>query len=191
MVLPNGKEKGRHFLFSKLKAAKQDNDILVQWTTEYSDNTCAYEVQRSADGLNFSSIHNVPATANTTYGWKDTDPLPGTSYYRIHNVDKGMGSSYSNRAMVPAVKEDNTITVYPNPLRNSLLGIQLNNALAGTYALRLYNLTGQLIWKNDISNEGLSNGRVLKLPAGIAKGIYKLNITMPDGTFRVKQVFID
>ena len=44
---------------------------------------------------------------------------------------------------------------------------------------------------NDFYQEGLKIKSTFKLPVAIAKGIYKLDITQPDGARCVKQVFID
>ena len=143
--------------------------------------------------INFSSIHSEQATGNTGYSWKDTDPLAGINYYRIHNLDKETSSSYSNRVKlaVPALQENDAVTVYPNPVRNSLLGIQFNTALKGTYSFKLYNGSGQLIFAKDLYRQGIPGNSALKLPAGIATGIYKLEVIQPDGTSSVKQVLID
>ena len=100
-------------------------------------------------------------------------------------------SSYSNREKVAAGNVNDGIAVYPNPVRDGLLGLQFNTVLTGTYLLKLYNGSGQLIFTKDIYRRGVSGNLVIKLPPGIAKGIYKLEILQPDGTSKVKQVFID
>ena len=186
------KRGGHHFIFSNLKAARQENDVFINWETEEGNDGVTYEVERSADGINFSSIHTEQANGNTGYSWKDTDPLPGLNYYRIHNLDKdNAGSSYSNKEKVLPTQGNDVVTVYLNPVKNGLLGLQFNSNLKGTYYLQLYNSAGQLIWKNDFYQEGLKIKSTFKLPVAIAKGIYKLDITQPDGTRCVKQVFID
>ena len=186
------RKRGRHFIYSNLKAVKQDNDIAINWTTEDENSAGTYEVERSADGINFISIHSEQANGNAAYNWKDTDPLPGINYYRIHNLDRDNSiSSYSNREKVAAGNVNDGITVYPNPVREGLLALQFHTVLTGTYSLKLYNGSGQLIFTKDIYRRGVSGNSVFKLPPGIAKGIYKLEVLQPDGTSKVKQVFID
>ncbi len=49
---------------SSLKATLKEADILVEWKVENELNISKYEVEKSADGINFSKAAIVPATNN-------------------------------------------------------------------------------------------------------------------------------
>jgi hypothetical protein len=83
---------------------------------------------------------------------------------------------FTKSALINPSKQ--AIVVYPNPVQNGLLTLQLNNMPKGIYFVRLLNGLGQTILRKQINHsEGNSTEtlRVNKL-----KGSYMLEITNPD-----------
>jgi len=69
---------------------KQNSVVKLNWKVAEQVNNDHYEIQRSADGINFYSIGELRATGNTggDYSFIDANPLPGGNYYKIKQVDK-------------------------------------------------------------------------------------------------------
>ncbi|OIN59329.1 fibronectin type III domain-containing protein [Arsenicibacter rosenii] len=69
--------------------------INLSWTDNAANET-GYEIERSADGTNFTKIADVPANT-TTYQSVGLNPAT-RYYYRVRAVNQGGGSAYSNVA---------------------------------------------------------------------------------------------
>ena len=144
-----------------------------------------YETQQSADGNTFTTMSITAATANgghsASYLTTDTHPVEGYNYYRIKSVDINGKTAFTSvvKVMIGSLKQD--ITVYPNPVTNGIINLQLNNQPKGKYALRLLNTSGQLIVQRQIDHPNGSSSESIPLDKFTPHGIYTLEVTKPDG----------
>ncbi|MCY7292405.1 MAG: hypothetical protein LH615_09510, partial [Ferruginibacter sp.] len=78
--------------FLYFTAQKQGNNAaVVQWRTGSETNTAYFDVERSADAVNFEFTGKVFASGNASgmsYSFTDYHPLKGINYYRLKQVDK-------------------------------------------------------------------------------------------------------
>ncbi|MBL4577049.1 MAG: T9SS type A sorting domain-containing protein, partial [Flavobacteriales bacterium] len=79
-----------------------------------------FTVERSADGLDFEFLTYLDGAGNSNsrkeYSFIDTDPLYGTSYYRLKQTDyDGNAETFPMVAVVYELEEKMSIVVYPNP----------------------------------------------------------------------------
>jgi hypothetical protein len=81
--------------FSNITARKVSNGVRIDWTIDAEENTKGYEVERSADGRNFTSIGSVAATGARAYDFTDVRPL-ADGYYRIRAIDHDGKYGFSN-----------------------------------------------------------------------------------------------
>ena len=96
-----------------------DNKIELDWQTAQEQNTNHFDIQRSADGHQFTSIGQLKASGNTTlttnYQFVDEHPLEQNNFYRLKMIDDDNSFEYS-----PVVKvnlyDKPMITVKPNPV---------------------------------------------------------------------------
>ncbi|MEI7478066.1 MAG: hypothetical protein WCJ81_06345 [bacterium] len=100
------------------------NDIAVKWESGMEINAKEYIVERSLDGVNFSSIGTVAAKGNSntlsSYIFTDKDATKLQSnvvFYRLQEVDRDRQNNYSK---VMSVKLHNAsgIVIAPNPVVN-------------------------------------------------------------------------
>lgn len=109
-------------------AVKEENTSLLSWETASETNNAYFDIQRSSDGENFHSIGKVEGAGNSTqniaYSFVDENPLSGKNYYRLQQVDFDGGSEFSPVEIVD-FGELNTVTIYPNPVRD-VLNIETN-----------------------------------------------------------------
>jgi hypothetical protein len=73
--------------FISFDAKKSGSGVLLTWSVGTEVNVDRYEVERSNDGAKFTKIGSLLATHNSSYSFTDLQPLTGTSYYRVRNVD--------------------------------------------------------------------------------------------------------
>ena len=174
--------------FTSVKAYRVDKNINVEWRVENERNMKQYEVEKSINGTQFTSIAIVPATANNgnsaIYLSIDTKPVEGYNYYRIKSVDINGKTTYTNvvKVLMGSIKRD--ITIYPNPITDGMIHLQFLNQPEGKYGIRLLNKLGQIIVLRQISHAEGSSTELIKWDFNLAHGMYQLEVVKPDGSIK-------
>ncbi len=169
--------------FTSVKAYTQQNEVMVEWTTSNEINVQHYEIERSADAVNFKKIHTTAATANNgaaaQYKIADAQPLNGSNYYRIKSVHVGGQEGYSKTVQVNMnmPKEAPFVSVYPNPVVGKMISIQLGNVAKGEYKAQLFDALGQLVSSKTIQYNGSNAVQSFEVIEKFAAGKYELQIT--------------
>ena len=169
--------------FSSVKAYPKNKDIAVEWKVE-NDNQEQYEVEKSVDGNNYVIVNTVLANnvALSNYNWLDVHPSEGYNYYRIRSTDVNGKTEYSKVVKVFIGKERQAISVYPNPVTNGIINLQLTNEPQGIYGIRLINKMGQVMLSKQINRPRGSSTETIQLDKYPAQGIYQLEVTRTDGS---------
>ncbi len=139
------------------------NQVKLTWTTETENGTKNFEIERSINGQLFGKIGTVNAAniSNSTlnYTMLDNDFNRGNkNYYRLKMNDLNGDFRYSEIVVLES-KSKNSIEVFPNPVKNGLLVLQLNEEIAKEKLyFEIYNnegkkLLSQNLIKNDISHQ--------------------------------------
>lgn len=91
--------------------------VNLEWQTASELNNDAFEVERSKDGFDFTSVARVNGAGTTTgktdYSIIDEAPLPGISYYRLKQID--FDGTYTYSHVVSVKRGEDPFIVYPNP----------------------------------------------------------------------------
>lgn len=157
----------------RFAAGRQAEAVRVEWATATEKNNAYFEVQRSATGKEFSSIARVEGVGNSSrlqsYLILDQRPLPGTSYYRLRQVDLDGTASFSPVVAVAPSKE---LVLYPNPAHDELY-LQYPS---GPSRYRVLSLPGQVVLEGSAPT-GSATLNLASLPAGL----YQLELTSDAG----------
>jgi hypothetical protein len=109
-------------------ATPVENSVHLNWTTASELNNDFFTVERSPGGETFSSVGQVNGSGTTsqgsTYSLIDTNPLQGTSYYRLKQTDFDGTFTYSK--VIAITYEGSPFSVYPNPSAGDRVTIVLN-----------------------------------------------------------------
>lgn len=160
-------------------------NIALQWQVSNQLNILQYEVERSANGTDFGRVAIQAAIAtggSHTYNWLDeqhsmvTPQQPLIHYYRIRCVGISGEISYSKTISIKVGKPIPGIHIYPNPVINNNIALQLHNIDKGMYQLRLFNSEGQVVFSKAVNYNG-SNTLTVSPVSSIARGNYYLEIT--------------
>lgn len=173
------------FTFKNVQVDLQTNDIAVKWLTENESDIKSYDIETSANGLQFvtsATITSKRGKAIEDYQWLDTDTKPGMHYYRIRSVNDKGDVVYSTIVSVNIniVTSRRDIKVYPNPVTEGRINVMFMNQPEGNYNLRLVNALGQVILAKQIYHASGSSMKILRVSKNKVDGIYKLEITRPD-----------
>lgn len=162
---------------SNFHGTRQGSKNVLGWTTEAEQNNSGFELQRSADGRNFTSLifvaskaANGNSTQTLSYSFDDVRPLAGTNYYRLKQVDKDGKSITSN---VVSIKGDkiNTIqltSVYPNPAVKDL-NVIIASPAAEKISLVVTDLVGKVVLQQAqqlVNGDNNLSVNVSSLPSG-------------------------
>ena len=174
--------------FTSVKAYRQDKNINVEWRVENEMNMKQYEVEKSTNGTQFTTLVVKAATANggrsAIYVTTDVNPVEGYNYYRVKSVDINGKTAYTNvvKVLIGSIKHD--ITISPNPIRDGMIHLQFMNQPEGKYSIRLLNKLGQVIVSRQISHAEGSSTELIKWDYNLAHGMYQLEVTRPDGSIK-------
>ncbi len=164
--------------FISVNAEINNNEVNVTWKTESEMNTKFYEVERSIDGIHFTKVGQVPATSIVNYSWIDATAMPtAVTYYRIIGISTNETKLYSSIVNVKRNTITPTMAVYPNPIKDGVVGLQLTNMPTGKYQFALYNSIGQLMIKENKIISG--SNEVITLGQVSAKGVYNIEVMKP------------
>jgi hypothetical protein len=131
--------------------AAADQMALLKWFTYTEINNSHFDVERSANAIQFEKIGEVKGSGTTSetmhYQFVDRYPLPGMNYYRLRQIDYD-GKPASSRIVYLMFGADPTGHIlYPNPAVDFV-----NLKYTGEQRevlVRVYNSSGQCL-KSDI-----------------------------------------
>jgi hypothetical protein len=171
-------------------AQKLNNlSVSVKWSTTNEYNNKSYEVQRSRDGANFSSIAQVSAGNDPTkveqYNYTDLKAPAGANYYRIKQTDANGNSSYSAIAKVILSDDLLTWSIQPNPVKTAASFYTRRNMT--NVSINIYMSSGKNVYSTQRST--ISAGEQIVIPvSNLAKGIYFVKVKSNEGSRTEKLV---
>jgi hypothetical protein len=103
-----------------ITAVNAGNKNRVDWSTANEAAGDYFELERSADGIDFIKLSNVTAKGTgSNYSYWDENSLNGINYYRLKMIGLNGGSSYSKTVSAKVnTGAAATVSVYPNPVRD-------------------------------------------------------------------------
>ncbi|PMD92521.1 hypothetical protein BWI97_20785 [Siphonobacter sp. BAB-5405] len=169
------------------EATLKGSQVELSWTTAQEKNSQHFEVQRSRSGnaQEWTTLGVVAAkgqsTSKQSYRLADSQPLSGTSLYRLKMVDQDGSFDYSRSRSV-LVKAPFETKVYPNPASDKLY-VRVTDPQQ-VKSLRLTSVTGTTV----AESEGLGDDylSVQHVPSGV----YMLSIQHQDGSVYGHRVVI-
>jgi len=162
-----------------------NSSIQVEWEAITDDQHDYFEVEKSLDGNNFTTIARVKQLP--PYIALDKSPAIGNNYYRIRNVNKDGSGEYSRIINVvnnPRIK----LTVYPNPV-SDVLRIKIDDNKSSALNVTIMDMQGRMVY-NKILNEVPNSGIISVNTGNWISQVYQLKITNNRGELVTIQKFI-
>jgi hypothetical protein len=129
--------------------------VQLTWLTASETNNSYFELQRSTDGINFTTIVKVTGAGNSTqekrYDFIDLSPLAGTNYYKLVQYDfDGKATVLATKVINVSLVVTTEVSVYPNPV-NDVVYIKFK---AGVYNIaKLIDLKGSVLSIKSVNKE--------------------------------------
>ncbi|MCF8219592.1 MAG: T9SS type A sorting domain-containing protein [Bacteroidales bacterium] len=133
---------------------KAESSVELNWSTASEQNNDRFEIRRSNNGEDFTSIGKRKGAGNSNemvkYQYTDNNAPEGTVYYRLKQVDYNGAYEYSEIVVIREKdkQQEGSLSVYPNPVPGKF-NLQLPE-YEGTMQVEVYNMTGQQVYKKEI-----------------------------------------
>jgi hypothetical protein len=166
---------------SEFGATPGIDHVAVDWVTLSEQNSHHFAVERSPNGILFSTVGTITAAGSsnlrTEYRFTDSEPLLGQSYYRLRQVDIDGREELSITVAVTFQGHGDQLLMYPNPA-NDRLTIELPAGLSGRVELAVMDNSGRLI--RTIMHQLDGYERRLELPVRwLEPGLYTVALRTP------------
>jgi hypothetical protein len=177
--------------FTSIKASLVNGKVEVNWKVEEEINVSEYQLEKSADGVNFQLVSAIPANGSGNYFSTDENAFAGKNFYRIKSIDKDGSIKYSPVVNVMIEKMTGRFTIQPNPVKGNSIQLHFANQPAGTYGFNLTNGAGQLVYTGKQKIGNAATIQVLNITAALPAGVYQLQISGPAGSVETQKVIIE
>ncbi|MCU0417084.1 MAG: T9SS type A sorting domain-containing protein [Cytophagaceae bacterium] len=166
----------------KVQSAGSYNQL--QWVTANEQFNHYFSIERSTDGIQFSSIGQVSAATSDgiiqQYQFEDRNAPSSTTYYRLKQVDLNGAYTYSSLVVVqPNTTEQ--FTLYPNPSTGSVA--LLLPAVVSEASIEVLSITGSVV-------QQLSTTSDLTNINGLTSGVYLVKVTL-GSTVQTQKLIIE
>jgi hypothetical protein len=157
----------------------QNAKVVLNWSTASEANTSHFEIQRSANGIDFTTVKKINAAGFsqllTNYNAVDETPLTGKSYYRLKMADRDFTFTYSSVATVFNESIHSVLKIYPNPVTGNSAVLELKQLTNQVLQVSLFDASGKMAMNKPltVSSNGLIRLDGLQL---LTKGIYTVRV---------------
>jgi hypothetical protein len=167
--------------------SKNNKDVLVKWSTSSETNNHGFEVERSLDGIHFSSIGFVTTGQRNgsinNYEFTDPSPfnsnIPGQLYYRLKQVNTDGKFKYYDVRLVKSFVNATVFSVQltANPVKGNTR-TNITSIAGGKAGLSITDINGRKLFS--LQKQLEAGEQLVEIPgsASLSKGIYFLKVEM-------------
>ncbi|HTE23015.1 FG-GAP-like repeat-containing protein [Flavitalea sp.] len=164
---------------TEFNAVKTKSSVILKWNTLSENNSAHFEIEKSINGSDFSSIGRVKAAGTSItklrYEMADQNPVGGYNYYRLKSVDRD-GKITRSESLIVKWEETVSLSVslYPQPMHNTLR-VNFNGLKISKGRFEIFDVNGKLVKSyliNNSSSTGLDVDR-----KGMITGLYFYRLT--------------
>jgi hypothetical protein len=161
-------------------AHQKGNGVSLDWSTSQELNNSYFQIERSADGSsNWTVLATINGAGNSqvakSYNALDANPLSGSNYYRLKQVDINGDYEYSRIINVKISIQKTSILVLANPFHNTL-SVNFVSAAPQIVSARLIDITGKEVAMEQWSVSNGNSTKDFSNVSGLEHGMYILTI---------------
>jgi hypothetical protein len=170
--------------FLNITAAQKGGAVAINWSTASENNNSYFDVEKSFDGSNFTTINSVKGAGNSStlknYGSYDAKPVAGYNYYRIRQVDFDGKFKFSDVVKVKISFDKTGVSVLTNPFVNNIT-VDFVSPANQRLNIKLTDISGKLI-ATEFWNISKGSSRVVfSKVTNLKSGMYIFIVTDNDG----------
>jgi len=173
--------------FGDFTGVRENTKNILKWNTVTENNNTGFELQRSVNGTEFSTIAFIPTKAengnsNVALQYTYNDNASTTSaYYKLKQIDKDGKSSFSKVVFIKADKPTRfeLVSVYPNPAKDNIK-VSVASPKNATVTLAITDITGKVVKQQNVQLAMGDNNVVVDV-ASLKAGNYIIRLTCAEG----------
>lgn len=154
------------------EAKRENNNVVLNWTTASERNHAFFTIEHSTDGENFATIETIKGNGINSddvkyYTFTDRNAQFGQNYYRLHQEDNN-GTVNKSEVVAVKVKTDTKLNISPNPVLDWAT-IRVANLSDDAQVLKMLNLQNGQVVRTIQLDAAQSNYKIdtQDLPAGL------------------------
>ena len=173
-----------------------NGQVKLNWTVSANNPISLFEVERSTDGINFSSVSQL-------YAFQDNSQIsrysaidipdgvsPGQVYYRLKITGKTGNISYSKTISLSLSMDQKAgVRITPNPVRN-VMQVNITSLSDNTSQISIFDVTGKLIRTEHQQVSKGNNSVTLGDFDSWPSGIYTVKVLVGENLFTQKVVLV-
>jgi hypothetical protein len=175
-------------VFNSFYATRNNNNVVLNWSTAMELNNKNFEVQRSFDGNNWSVMAIMLGAGNSDniqqYSYTDKNMNAAVAYYRIRQVDLDNRSEYSTVKTIRTNETTPTTKIYAS---GNTVNIEFNQEVKNPVTVRIIDINGRVMAQKD--NQQASYRIAMNLNNHIG-GMYIVQLNDNAGWNEVKKVIL-
>ena len=148
----------------QLKAGK----VYITWSTSEETNSKDFTVERTQNTTNYEIVSKVNAMVHANgkhnYSVTDNSPYPGISYYRLSQTDQDGKTAYYDLKKI--TNKEATFSARQVMGASGSLLLEINSAKSDKVKIKIFDLSGKQIWKEDLNVFSGTIQKGIKLKAG-------------------------
>ena len=163
------------------------NAVAIGWELQKVEGNYKFVVQRSANGIDFIDLGNVPQASTNgmnEYQFMDYFPKAGNAVYRVQLLKNDQHHSFSNNVQVQRFKASEMFVSYPNPVTDKLV-IECSNGVQTAVEATILSTQGKVVSKIKIAQGAMYHTVDL---SGMRSGTYFLRMTYNNGETELLKV---
>lgn len=166
----------------------EDNVVTLNWSTASELNNDRFDIYRSLDGIDFDLLESVNGNGSASelneYTLVDAQPVAGTSYYMLVQVDF---DGTNNEQGVLRIQNNFyqagiETTIYPNPTSLDNLNLNISTGDGHTpISIELVDLSGKVYYQNTLEPQ-FKLSKKIEIEGQLSAGVYFLNVRQGEST---------
>ena len=149
----------------------------LNWSVADNETGNYFEVERSLDGKNFSTVAVISTTqkqGDDVYSYNEA--AQASAYYRLKIVNKDRSTSYSKTILVKTQSETaSTLRLFQNPVQETLT-FSFTSSASTSNEIAVYNLAGLKVYAEKLMVQKGNNSVSVKLNSYLTAGAYILEV---------------
>jgi hypothetical protein len=151
--------------------------IGLNWKISNDNNQLYYELEKSTNGIEYTTISRIYSDGTANYSYTDTGTSNGKLYYRVRYYNNEAQYAVTNTVLIEPSNKTESIQVYPNPISGNTMNIQMNQLEPGNYQIAIIDNQGKVINTQQIIHQNKSSTIPVRFNQQFTNGVYRLKLT--------------